>query len=137
MGEGLLQLLAGDAGLGRGAHRLQGDDQARERVGKHVVHLACQALSLGEDGGLGLCRAGLLQLSDQELRLFVGADEPAGEDGEPDVGGKRQLVEDDAVEWPLGAEAGGAVLSRPQPRRPQRSPATSGSGTPPPPPAGT
>ena len=106
-GEGPFQLLAGGAGLGYGARRIQGDDQARERVGEDVVHLTRQALSLGKGGGLGLGGAGLLQLGDEELRLLVGADEPAGEDGENEVERERQLDENNAVEWPRGVEAGG------------------------------
>ena len=50
---------------------LQVQHQAGQRVGEHIVHLAGQALALGQRGGFGLRRPGLLQLADQKFSPLV------------------------------------------------------------------
>ena len=48
------------------------EDEAGQRVGQHVVHLAGESLAFAERGGMGLGGPGLLELDEQSLLPLVG-----------------------------------------------------------------
>jgi hypothetical protein len=65
-------------------------------VGKHVIHLAGQALPLSQRGGLGLGGPGLLQLGEQELSPLVTFAQPPGEQRQQEERQYPEVIQDDA-----------------------------------------
>ena len=65
-------------------------------MGEHVVHLAGEALALGQRGGLGLRGPGLLQLGEQKLCPLVALPQPPGEQRQQEERQYPEIIQDDA-----------------------------------------
>jgi hypothetical protein len=81
--------------VGEQARALELDDEGRERVGQHVVHLAGEAPPLLDRGSVGLGVAGGLELLDEVRLLAVRLPEQDHEGREPDEDRAAELGEDD------------------------------------------
>ena len=75
-------------------------------MGKHVVHLAGQALPLGQRGGLGLRGPGLLQLGEQQFCPLVTLPQPPREQRQQEERQDPEIIQDDARD-------GGAPVGQP------------------------